>query len=243
MCRPIRSLTEGRGFDVRTHRLAVFGGAGGQHACSIARNLGISDVVIHRYSSILSAYGMALAEVVHEGLEPSSDALTAASSSALKARLDAMQQNVRQELLDQDFKDSNLRFERYLNLRYQGTDTSLMIMEPEKGDFEQAFLDRHLREFTFTVPGRPILVDDLRVRGMATDGSEIQEPNLSTKLREARASAIPVESSRAKSTADVYFDDFGRLPTPVYMLGNLDVGSSVAVSILDISVILSPLTL
>lgn len=43
-------------------RLASFGGAGGQHACEIAHTLGISTVLIHRYSSILSAYGLALAD-------------------------------------------------------------------------------------------------------------------------------------------------------------------------------------
>lgn len=40
------------------HNLAVFGGAGGQHACEIASKLGISTAIIHRYSSILSAYGL-----------------------------------------------------------------------------------------------------------------------------------------------------------------------------------------
>ena len=49
MCRPIRALTEARGHDTALHVLACFGGAGGQHACSIARSLGMSTVFIHRY--------------------------------------------------------------------------------------------------------------------------------------------------------------------------------------------------
>lgn len=57
MCRPIRALTEARGFEITSHNLAVFGGAGGQHACEIAENLGISKVIMHKYSSLLSAYG------------------------------------------------------------------------------------------------------------------------------------------------------------------------------------------
>lgn len=44
------------------HSLASFGGAGGQHACEIASLLGIKTILIHRYSSILSAYGLALAD-------------------------------------------------------------------------------------------------------------------------------------------------------------------------------------
>lgn len=66
MCRPIRALTEARGFDVSQHVLACFGGAGGQHACAIARQLGMKTVFVHRYASILSAVGMGLASVVQE---------------------------------------------------------------------------------------------------------------------------------------------------------------------------------
>ena len=66
MCRPIRSLTEARGFDASQHVLACFGGAGGQHACAIARQLGMKTVFVHRYASILSAVGMGLASVVQE---------------------------------------------------------------------------------------------------------------------------------------------------------------------------------
>jgi 5-oxoprolinase (ATP-hydrolysing) len=51
--------------------LACFGGAGGQHACAIARSLGIKIVFIHKYAGILSAYGLALADVVEEAQEPS----------------------------------------------------------------------------------------------------------------------------------------------------------------------------
>ena len=66
MCRPIRALTQMRGYDVAQHVLACFGGAGGQHACAIARTLGIRTIFVHRYSGILSAVGIGLAEVVEE---------------------------------------------------------------------------------------------------------------------------------------------------------------------------------
>jgi Hydantoinase/oxoprolinase len=66
MCRPIRALTQARGFDASQHVLACFGGAGGQHACAIARQLGMQTVFVHRYASILSAVGMGLASVVRE---------------------------------------------------------------------------------------------------------------------------------------------------------------------------------
>ena len=66
MCRPIRALTQMKGYDVSQHVLACFGGAGGQHACAIARSLGMRTIFVHRYSGVLSAVGIGLAEVVAE---------------------------------------------------------------------------------------------------------------------------------------------------------------------------------
>lgn len=66
MCRPIWTLTEAKGHDTAAHNLASFSGVGGQHATDIAKLLGINRVLIYKYSSILLAYGMALAEVVYE---------------------------------------------------------------------------------------------------------------------------------------------------------------------------------
>lgn len=64
MCRPIRALTQMKGYDVTQHVLACFGGAGGQHACAIATALGIRTIFVHRYAGILSAVGIGLAEVM-----------------------------------------------------------------------------------------------------------------------------------------------------------------------------------
>lgn len=65
------SILQAKGYDTSQHVLACFGGAGGQHACAIARSLGMGSVFVHKYAGILSAYGMALADVVEEVQEPS----------------------------------------------------------------------------------------------------------------------------------------------------------------------------
>ena len=57
------------------HQLPVFGGAGGQHACAIARSLGISKVFVHKYASVLSAYGLSGAELVEENQAPAATIL------------------------------------------------------------------------------------------------------------------------------------------------------------------------
>lgn len=229
MCRPIRSLTEGRGYDARDHILAAFGGAGGQHACSIARILGIDEVVVHKYSSILSAYGMALADVVHECLEPSADILNADTLPKLKSRLDALQEVAKGKLIAQGFRKENLRYDRYLNLRYQGTSTSLMTPEPTDGNFLAIFTEQHLKEFSFKVNGRPVQVDDIRVRGVASDPLVSETDSLSKELRLAEEQRSDVDASTACSTADVYFEELGRVPTAVYKVEDIKLYNEVQV--------------
>ncbi|KAI5292868.1 hypothetical protein KEM55_007454, partial [Ascosphaera atra] len=110
MCRPIRALTEGKGYDISSHNLSVFGGAGGQHACEIARKLNISTVVIHRYSSILSAYGMALADVVQESQEPANDTYNDESLQRLRSRLNALKAEVQQKLVEQKIQGEDISY-------------------------------------------------------------------------------------------------------------------------------------
>ncbi|MFM7621792.1 MAG: hydantoinase/oxoprolinase family protein, partial [Alphaproteobacteria bacterium] len=61
MARAIHKLSVARGFDVRQYALCAFGGAAGQHACLVAEALGMKKVLIHRFSSVLSAFGMGIA--------------------------------------------------------------------------------------------------------------------------------------------------------------------------------------
>ncbi|XP_038070278.1 5-oxoprolinase-like [Patiria miniata] len=175
MCRPIRALTQAKGHDTSRHVLACFGGAGGQHACDIARSLGMSTVFIHRYSGILSAYGMALADVVHEAQEPCALRYEPSSLAKIDDRIDELTRQCVQELQAQGFARSQIETEPYLHLRYDRTDCALMCSAADypasqttcrHGDFELAFNSRYKREFGFTIPGRPIVVDDIRVRGV-----------------------------------------------------------------------------
>ena len=91
MSRPIRNLTQGRGFNPKNHILDVFGGAGAQHACSIAKGLGISTVYIHQHCGILSAYGLGLADVVQDKEEPLQEVLSdGVLAQKIQARFDQM---------------------------------------------------------------------------------------------------------------------------------------------------------
>jgi 5-oxoprolinase (ATP-hydrolysing) len=222
MAKPIRALTEARGYDTSAHNLACFGGAGGQHACAIASSLSIGTVIMHRYSSILSAYGMALADVVHEAQEPASGVLDLTAMQSISQRISALRSKVTAALSSDGIDEAQIQHEVYLNLRYQGTDNTLMVLEPEHGDFLAEFVKEHQREFSFTFPGRNILVEDIRVRGVGKATSFTPE----APQKELRATTdIPVGSEKQDDSSTVYFAGAGQTSTPVFFLNNLQPGS------------------
>ncbi|KAL4267288.1 Oxoprolinase family protein [Pleurotus pulmonarius] len=230
MCRPIRALTEARGYATSKHVLASFGGAGGQHACEIAGLLGIKTILIHRYSSILSAYGLALADRAFERQEPSSTFYNDGNKSLLISRLDKLTDEVKTELKRQGFEGDRVHVERMLNMRFEGTDTALMVLpDNEKDghgeDYEAAFKRVYRSEFGFVLEGKAIIVDDIKVRGIGKTFDTLGE---SVYSEIAKLETKSVDKAKADSTHSVYFDKLGRVDdTPVYLLDNLDVGDAV----------------
>ncbi|KAI8266232.1 hypothetical protein K4K58_010173 [Colletotrichum sp. SAR11_239] len=198
MSRPIRSLTEGRGIRTSEHVLATFGGAGGQHACNVAEALGIQRVVIHRYSSILSAYGMALADLTHEIQRPRAARLSEMKEAQFASEFESLTAEAGETLAAQGFTDQQIQYELYLNLRYQGTNSSLMIQKPsDSWDFSRKFIEHHEEEFGFVLD-REILVEDIRVRALGkTAGTE--NTSVSSALKAVDIRLAPQKKS-AKTT-------------------------------------------
>lgn len=219
MARPIRTLSEGRGFDTAAHNLASFGGAGGQHAVAIARDLGIRRILIHKLSSILSAYGMALADIVVEKQDPEAAIYGAEASARIQERFEAMAKKATEDLGSQGIPPKRVIHEKFLNMRYRGSDTALMIQQPDDGDFSRAFSDRHQREFGFGQPDRDILVDDIRVRSI---GKAIDVPICSPfKDLEGAANFSILDASAAKGTRKVYFETTGWTNAAVFHIDSI----------------------
>lgn len=105
---------------------------------------------------------------VYERQEPSSTFYTEQNKSSLISRLDKLEESVRSELRGQGFEEHRIHVERVLNMRFEGTDTALMVL-PEttdgdgKEDFEAAFKRVYVAEFGFLLETKTIIVDDIKV--------------------------------------------------------------------------------
>ncbi|KAI9731146.1 MAG: hypothetical protein M1834_005339 [Cirrosporium novae-zelandiae] len=222
MCEPIRSLTEARGHNPSLHNLSCFGGAGGQHACSIAEMLGIKRVLIHKYSSLLSAYGIGLADVVHEAQKPSAKIYDDAILPEIQSNLDDIEQEACQQLLNDGFLGM-IYCSRFLNMRYDGSDTAMMVSADVGVDSLRTFIDCHHKEFGFTPTNRKVIVDDIRVRATGRGNTDTEI----SPFEELEALKEDVTLPKPELIRPVYFSQSGWLSTPVYSLNSLLVGTKV----------------
>ncbi|XP_078443289.1 oxoprolinase 1 [Wolffia australiana] len=223
MCRPIRQLTEMKGHETRNHALACFGGAGPQHACAVARALGMSLVFVHRFCGILSAYGMGLADVVEDLQEPFAAVLSGDEATVLEAgrRAAALTDKVKLKLVDQGFTPDRISVDAFLHLRYEGTDTAIMVKLPGGADttamdLEAVFVGQFQREYGFRLENRNVVVSDVRARGVGE--TAILKPR---QLFGGGAAARPA------ATCQVYFTG-GWRDTPLFKLEEMGLGQTVA---------------
>ncbi len=175
MCQPIRNLTTLRGFNLTDFAMACFGGAGPQHACAMARALGIKRILIHKHAGVLSALGLMAADLVCERQQPVAETLSDAEAlPRLINQLNVLQESATEELVMQGCLSALISCERFLHMRFESTDTALMISEKDAADvggFRKAFEANYKREFGFVLHEHCVLVDDIRIR--AHGGSTI----------------------------------------------------------------------
>lgn len=220
MAKPIRQLTENKGLDVTKHNLASFGGAGGQHAVSIARALKMKRVIIHKYSSILSAYGIALSDVIHEAQEPTLTVYNDNSKAELLERCSVLKSQVTKELEEQGVKE--IDYQLFFNMGYKGSDSKLMILQSD-ADFLDSFYETHQTEFSFNDYKKDVIVSDIRVRGSGSV-NKMQERSPFEDWKQVKKQPVP--EGLEKSVSSVFFSN-GFEDTKVYLLNDLPVGSQV----------------
>lgn len=174
MANAIKKISVQRGHDVTDYTLQCFGGAGGQHACLVAEALGMSRVLIHPFAGVLSAFGMGLAEL-RDMREVQFDAplLDVAEAETTLADLETA---ARDAVLLQGAKD--VRSERWVYLRYAGTQQDLKVAFGALDDMKAAFEAAHLARFGFTSPEADILFEMLSAEAIG-EGAAL--PDLGVK--------------------------------------------------------------
>ncbi|MCP4249908.1 MAG: hydantoinase [bacterium] len=195
MAAAIKKVSIQRGYDPGAYVLVSFGGAGGQHACAIADELGINRILQHPYAGVLSAYGIGHADLTVFAARDVGRLLDADSLAVVATDFDEMAADLQRQLRTDGVADENMIQRKSLDLRYLGQESWVTINDPTDDDWCTAFTHAHRRLYGFTFPDRPIQVYAARLQ--MTGRTPRPAPQLQT-LRQRQ----PTPASRMSA----YFD-------------------------------------
>ncbi len=209
MAKPIRKLSIARGYDIREHTLCAFGGAGALHACSIAKILGVKQVIVHPLAGLFSAYGIALAN--HLDTSERTVLLTFDEDryESITGIADEMIEKLQRRFIAQGNNEKSVKALRYLQIRVKGNDASLPVRDDGYNTTKEKFISLFTKRFGFEPEGNDFEVVSVRVE--VTSGEEeminsiveavVKAPVTKTVMTLHRGVAKEVDLHRRKSLA------------------------------------------
>ncbi|WOD40505.1 hydantoinase B/oxoprolinase family protein [Nodosilinea sp. E11] len=246
MANAIKKISVQRGYDVSDYVLCSFGGAGGQHACLIADALGMTEIFLHPYAGVLSAYGMGLADVrsLNERsveLPLGEDTLPQIQQTVESLATKGLEELQQQGFAIEDFpmpltpspsprgrgepehSKSNLQNSKRplvlprLLLKYEGTDSVLAVELAGVETMRSQFTTLHRQRYGFAQDTKRLIVDTAAVEVVGHTHSP-DEPEIHT----VRTTPLVPKTTVPGYTADAWHD------TPVYHREDLCSGDAIA---------------
>jgi 5-oxoprolinase (ATP-hydrolysing) len=227
MANAIKKISVQRGYDVTRYTLNCFGGAGGQHACLVADALGMTSVLIHPLSSLLSAYGMGLADIRSVRQQAIEETFGKTARASLENVARRLAQDAIREVAGQGVGAGQITLHVRAHIRYAGTDTPLIVdagrskgrsrfkaasLETMKSAFERA----HNARFGFIDRGKELVVEAVSVEAVG-GGATFRE-----KGRNTRRTRLPAPARRTR-----FFSGGKWQRALVYIRGTLTPGHKV----------------
>lgn len=188
MERALRVMSVERGHDPRAFTLVAFGGAGPLHACTLAAELDIPQVLVPRAAGVLSALGLLSSDVVYDYGTSRIRRWEDVDPDDLADQYAAFKADAEEQLGAEGFQPPRRRYDRAVDLRYVGQSFDLTVSVPggelttsSLAAIEDRFHERHADRYGHASPDEPVelvtvrlsargLVEAPALRSPSTDG-------------------------------------------------------------------------
>ena len=221
----IRKISLERGYDPRLFTLVPFGGAGPMHACELARELGIPRILVPSNPGILSALGVAIADIVKDYSRTVMLRGADLDRSRIDEEFQGMEGQARTEMAGEGLDVDKMAARRFLDVRYVGQSFELTVdypSRPTKTDLAKVigdnFYKAHLRRFGYADRAEPVEVVNLRLKLEVA----MEKPSVQPQSTGAADSAHALIGE-----AEVVFQE-GALASPLYQRDQLTCGNTVS---------------
>jgi 5-oxoprolinase (ATP-hydrolysing) len=205
MANAIKKISVQRGYDVTRYALNCFGGAGGQHACLVADALGMTSVLIHPLSSLLSAYGMGLADIRSVRQQAIEEPFGEKARSNVQGIAGKLARDTIAEVESQGVAPGKITLYVRAHVRYAGTDTPLIVeagifRPPLRGPLKlatlatmkAAFESAHKAQFGFIDRSKELVIEAVSVEAVG-GGAAFKE-----KIRKTTRAKLPKPARRTR---------------------------------------------
>jgi 5-oxoprolinase (ATP-hydrolysing) len=231
MAHAIRQISVQKGHNPADFVLTSFGGAGGQHACRVADELGMDTIFIHPLAGVLSAYGIGLADFLLLREQAVETPLTETNLAALQNQAAELAEQAAAALRAQGVDPNVITTKNSLHLRYAGTDTALQIPLTTIAEMRQAFEAAHQKRFGFITPEKHLIAETIAVEA-AAPGITLTEPELPPRTTPlAPIGEAEIFTGGAARIAPVY--DRDRLAAADKITGPALIRESIATTIVE----------
>jgi 5-oxoprolinase (ATP-hydrolysing) len=167
MSHAIRQISVQKGHNPADFALTSFGGAGGQHACLVADELGMDTIFIHPLAGVLSAYGIGLADFLLLREQAIEISLTESNLAELQTAAAKLADQAAEALRAQDVDAAAISTGKFVHLRYAGTNTALQVPLTGIAEMRNAFEAAHHKRFGFITPEKPLVAETIAVEAAA----------------------------------------------------------------------------
>ena len=222
MAAAIRTISVHQGEDPRNHVLSAFGGAAPQHACALAAELGMRRIMIHPDGGILSAVGIAAADLTRHATTPIYQLLSQVTQQHTRAEASKLTKRLATELATEITANEVIATSAEIELRYHAQEATLRIPAAES-EWRPAFESAHRRRFGYASPDRQVEIVAIRARAVgrtsASDSPEAGQRSLADTCR--RAQVEPAQVTTAYWSGQLQ-------DTPVFVRQHLGFGHNLA---------------
>ena len=201
MERALRTISLERGHDPRRFTLVAYGGAGPMHACSLAEELRIPRVVVPPHPGVLSALGVAMADVVKDYSRTVLLQEGDVTPERFREAFRPLEEQGTAELMDEGFPQERFVLRRFLDMRYVGQSYELTVeCPPLRTGLARAaarrFHQAHCQRYGYSDAAQPVEVVTARLKAIGLvdkpafpPGEELEE-DASVALVEERPVAF-----------------------------------------------------
>jgi len=222
-----RVVAVNEGVDPREFALVGFGGAGPVHACRVAAELDIDEVIFPSQPGVLSSIGLLVSDIRHEYVRSLVETVEEADPDRITAVVEELVAHGREELESERVDPEDRTFRVSFDVMYEGQAHYLNVPSPgqslsesELTELTAAFERAHDRQYGFVDDRNPVELVNLRVTGVGATPNPTFEP-----------ADAPTDADTADAqvgTREVIVDANERVETPYYDRSSLAPGHELA---------------